>query len=295
MTRRKYLALLAASALRVRGQGISTRSVKPMPRGKPSGLPFNAHFIDVAETAGLRQPVIYGGIDRKQYILETVGCGAAFIDYDNDGWLDIFVLSGTRLEGPPDGCTNRLYKNNRDGTFTDVTDKAGLRRTGWASAVCIGDYNNDGHDDLFVTYWGQNVLYRNNGNGTFTDVTKEAGLLRPERWWNSGCTFVDTNRNGHLDLFVGTYLQFDPDKVPKPGENVNCNWKGIPVNCGPRGLPLGRCHLYPNNGDGTFKDISDASGISKAAGSYCMTAVAADFHYSGWPDIYVACDSTPSL
>jgi hypothetical protein len=276
-------------------QGVSTRSVKPLPKGKPSGLPFHAKFTDIAATAGLHATTIYGGIDKKQQIIETTGCGVAFIDYDEDGWLDIFVLCGTRLEGDPREATNRLYHNNRDGTFTDVTDKAGLRRTGWASAVCVGDYNNDGHDDLFVTYWGQNVLYRNNGNGTFTDVTKEAGLLQPERRWNSGCTFVDTNRNGHLDLFVGTYLQFDPEKVPKPGENVNCNWKGIPVNCGPRGLPLGRCYLYRNNGDGTFKDISDAAGISKAAGSYCMTAVAADFHDTGWPDIYVACDSTPSL
>jgi enediyne biosynthesis protein E4 len=287
--------LMALPGVAAWAQGVSTRSVKPMPKGKPSGLPFHARFTDIAAAAGLRATTIYGGIEKKQQIIETTGCGVAFFDYDQDGWLDIFVLSGTRLEGDPPEATNRLYHNNRDGTFTDVTDKAGLRRTGWASAVCIGDYNNDGHDDLFVTYWGQNVLYRNNGDGTFTDVTKQAGLLHPERRWGSGCTFVDTNRNGHLDLFVGTYLQFDPEKVPKPGENVNCTWKGIPVNCGPRGLPLGRCYLYRNNGDGTFKDISDSSGISKAAGSYCMTAVAADFHESGWPDIYVACDSTPSL
>jgi enediyne biosynthesis protein E4 len=293
--RRDWLKLLALPGVGAWAQGVSTRSVKPVPRGKPSGLPFHARFTDIAAAAGLRASTIYGGIDRKRQIIETTGCGVAFIDYDEDGWLDIFVLCGTRLEGDPQEATNRLYRNNRDGTFTDVTDKAGLRRTGWASAVCIGDYNNDGHDDLFVTYWGQNVLYRNNGDGTFTDVTKQAGLLQPERRWNSGCTFVDTNRNGHLDLFVGTYLQFDPEKVPKPGENVNCNWKGIPVNCGPRGLPMGRCYLYRNNGDGTFKDISDESGISKAAGSYCMTAVAADFHDTGWPDIYVACDSTPSL
>jgi len=210
-------------------QGVSTRSVKPQPKGKPSGLPFHAKFTDIAAAAGLRAATIYGGIEKKQQIIETTGCGVAFFDYDEDGWLDIFVLSGTRLEGDPQEATNRLYHNNRDGTFTDVTDKAGLRRTGWASAVCVGDYNNDGHDDLFVTYWGQNVLYRNNGDGTFTDVTKQAGLLHPERRWGSGCTFVDTNRNGHLDLFVGTYLQFDPEKVPKPGENVNCTWKGIAV------------------------------------------------------------------
>lgn len=293
--RRELLKLLAMPGVSAWAQGVSTRSVKALPKGKPSGLPFRAKFTDIAAAAGLRATTFYGGIDRKQQIIETTGCGCAFFDYDEDGWLDIFVLCGTRMEGDPAGATNRLYHNNRDGTFTDVTEKAGLLRTGWASAVCIGDYDNDGHDDLFVTYWGQNVLYRNNGNGTFTDVTKEAGLLTADRRWNSGCTFIDTNRNGHLDLFVGTYLQFDPAKVPKPGENVNCTWKGIPVNCGPRGLPMGRCYFYRNNGDGTFKDISDESGISKAAGGYCMTAVAADFHDTGWPDIYVACDSTPSL
>src|SRR5690349_23410653 len=250
MTRRKLLALLSTPALRLPGQGVSSRGVKPMPRGKPSGLPFNAHFVDVADKAGLRQPVIYGGIDRKQYIIETVGCGAAFIDYDNDGWLDIFLPSGTRLEGPPDGCTNRLYKNNRDGTFTDVTEKAGLHRTGWVSSVCIGDYNNDGFDDLFVTYWGQNVLYRNNGDGTFNDVTKEAGLLHEGTRWGAGCTFVDYNRDGHLDLFVANYLDFSFENVPKPGANVNCASKGIPVMCGPRGLPPGVAALYRNNGDG---------------------------------------------
>ena len=293
--RRDWLKFLALAGVKAWGQGVSTRSVKPAPRGKPSGLPFHAKFTDVAARAGLTATTIYGGIDRKQEIIETTGCGVAFFDYDGDGWLDIFVLSGTRLEGNPKDATNRLYKNNRDGTFTDVTDRAGLRRTGWASAVCVGDYNNDGHDDLFVTYYGQNVLYRNNGDGTFTDVTKEAGLLHPERRWCSGCTFVDTNRNGHLDLFVGTYLQFDPDKIPKPGENANCNWKGIPVNCGPRGLPLGRCYLYRNDGKGNFTDVSEEAGITKAQPSYCMTAVAADLHDSGWPDIYVACDSTPSL
>jgi len=293
--RRDWLKLLALTGVQAWAQGISTRSLKPLPRGKPSGLPFHARFTDIAAAAGLRAPTIYGGIDTKQAIIETTGCGAAFIDYDNDGWLDILVLCGTKLEGDPKEATNRLYRNNRDGTFTDVTEKAGLRRTGWASAVCVGDYNNDGHEDLFITYWGQNVLYRNNGDGTFTDVTKQAGLLDPERRWGSGCTFVDTNRNGHLDLFVGTYLDFDPEKIPKPGENANCNWKGIPVNCGPRGLPPGRCYLYRNNGDGTFTDVSEPAGIAAARGNYCMTAVAADFRGTGWPDIYVACDSTPSL
>ncbi len=293
-TRRNFVKLLASPAFGARGQGVASRNVKPAPRGKPSGLPFHAHFVDIAETAGLRAPVIYGEADRKSYILETVGCGAAFIDYDNDGWLDIFVLSGTNLAGSRD-TTNRLYKNNRDGTFTDVTDKAGLRRTGWASAVCVGDYNNDGFDDLFVTYWGRNVLYRNNGDGTFADVTKDAGLLRQEGRWGSGCTFLDYDRDGHLDLFVADYLQFDFNSVAKVGANSNCNWKGIPVNCGPRGLPAGMPALYRNNGNGTFTDVSVSSGVHKATGSYMLTTVAADFDNDGWPDIYVACDSTPSF
>jgi hypothetical protein len=266
-----------------------------MPRGKPSGLPFHAQFNDVAAAAGLRAPVIYGGADRKQYILETVGCGCAFIDYDQDGWLDIFLLSGSRLDGAPAAATNRLYKNNRDGTFADVTAKSGLGRSGWASAVAVGDFDNDGFDDLFITYWGQNVLYHNNGDGTFTDVTEKAGLRGARARWGSGCTFVDYNRDGLLDLCVATYLEFDFKSVPEPGKNSNCNWKGIPVHCGPRGLPPGSVSLYRNNGDGTFTDVTAASGLAKAKGSYAMTAVAADFDNDGWPDIYVACDSTPSF
>ena len=279
----------------LQGQGVSSRGVKAQPRGKPSGLPFDAKFIDVAQQAGLHAPVIYGPGDRKTYIVETVGCGCAFFDYDNDGWLDIFVLSGTMWDANPPDATNRLYHNNRDGTFTDITEKSGLERTGWASAVTVGDFNNDGHEDLFVTYWGQNVLYRNNGDGTFSDVTEQAGLLHPERRWGSGCTFIDYDRDGRLDLFVANYLDFDPKKVPKPGESSFCNWKGIPVNCGPRGLPPGYCTLYRNNGDGTFTDVSDKSGVIKAKGSYCMTTAVADFDDDGWPDVYVACDSTPSF
>ncbi len=295
LTRRNCLRLATAPAIAAWGQGISSRGVKPMPRGKPSGLPWHSRLVDVAEQAGLRAPVIYGGTTRKDYILETVGCGAAFIDYDNDGWLDIFILSGTRLENPPDTAYNRLYKNNRDGTFTDVSLQSGLKRSGWASGVCVGDFDNDGFDDLFVTYWGQNVLYRNNADGTFTDVTEKAGLLHKLTRWGAGCTFIDYDRDGKLDLFVSNYLDFDFAAIPKPGENVNCNWKGIPVNCGPRGLPPGSLALYHNNGDGTFTDVSVRSGLPKVRVGYAMTAVSADFDNDGWPDLYVACDSTPSL
>jgi enediyne biosynthesis protein E4 len=284
-----------AAAPRLLAQGVSSHTVKPVARPAPSGRPFYAHFVDVAATAGLHAPVIYGGVESKKYILEATGCGCAFLDYDNDGWIDIFLLSGTRLEGDPPGATNRLYKNNRDGTFTDVTEKAGLKAVGWASGVCIGDYNNDGFEDIFCTYFGQNRLYRNNGDGTFTDVTKAAGLWNDQPRWGAGCSFLDYNRDGHLDLFVSNYVRFSFEHAPVPGENVNCNWKGVPVECGPRGLPTGRHSLYRNNGDGTFTDVSQQSGIANATECYGMTVVAADLDEDGWTDILVACDSTPSL
>src|SRR5256712_13593710 len=278
-TRRGCLATLAAP-LAVGAQGIASRGVRPQPRGKPSGLPFHARFTDVADAAGLRLPVIYGDLSNNEYILETIGCGAAFFDYDNDGWLDIFLLSGTQRQGAPKEASNRLYKNNRDGTFPDVTAKAGLLRQGWASAVTVGDYNNDGHEDLFITYWGQNVLYRNNGDGTFTDVTSEAGLLEAGKRWGSGCTFVDYDRDGHLDLFVANYLEFDFAAVPRPRDNANCTWKGIPVNCGPRGLPPGKVSPYRHNGKGVFTDVSAGAGGAKAR-AYGVTPAAAEFAKEG--------------
>jgi enediyne biosynthesis protein E4 len=300
LTRRTFVQLslasvIPAAARRALAQGIASHTAKPLARSAPSGRPFLARFVDVAMAAGLRAPIVYGGVEGQKYILETIGCGCAFIDYDNDGWMDIFLLSGTRLEGNPEDATNRLYRNNRDGTFTDVTAKAGLRGVGWASGVCVGDYNNDGFDDIFCTYFGQNRLYRNNGDGTFTEVTKAAGLWHPQTRWGAGCSFIDYNRDGHLDLFVSNYVNFSFEHAPVPGENTNCNWKGIPVVCGPRGLPPGTHSLYRNNGDGTFTDVSREAGIAAATKCYGMTVVAADLDEDGWPDIYVACDSTPSL
>ena len=299
-TRRDFARLsLGSVALaatpRLLAQGVATHTAKPIARPAPSGRPFNAHFVDVASAAGLHAPVIYGGVDTNKYILESTGCGCAFIDYDNDGWMDIFLLSGTRLTGDPPSATNRLYQNNRDGTFTDVTEKAGLTQTGWACGVCMGDYNNDGFEDIFCTSFGQNRLYRNNGDGTFTDVTKSAGLWNEQARWGAGCSFLDYNRDGNLDLFVSNYLGFSFEHAPVAGENSNCNWKGVPVECGPRGLPTGRHSLYRNNGDGTFTDVSQQSGIAKAIECYGMTVIAADLDEDGWADIFVACDSTPSL
>lgn len=258
---------------------------------------FLVSFVDVFERAGLNDPIVYGGVDQKKYIIETNGCGVAFFDYDNDGWIDVFLLNGTRLEGSPKGKepTSKLYRNNRDGSFADVTPKSGLARTGWASAVTVGDYDNDGFDDLFTTYWGQNALYHNNGNGTFTDVTSRAGLGTRGSRWGSGCALVDYDRDGKLDLFVANYLKFDLAQAPEPGKGPNCLWKGIPVNCGPKGLPTDTNLLYHNKGDGTFADVSESSGIGKVRDRYPMTAVVTDFNDDGWPDIYVACDSTASI
>jgi hypothetical protein len=292
--KRSVAEMLAFSPLTAAAQGVADRHVKAQPKGSRSNQPFCSRLVDVAVQAGLHLPTIYGPVDHKDYILEAVGCGCAFIDYDNDGWIDIFLLSGTRRHSPPVEATNRLYHNNRDGTFTDITQQAGLTATGWASAVCIGDYNNDGFEDIFITYYGQNRLYRNNGNGTFTDVTKSAGLSNDPTRWGSGCTFVQLNQQGHLDLFVANYTGFDFATASLPGSAANCTWKGVPVSCGPRGLPPGSHSLYRNNGDGTFSDISRESGIADVKGDYGMTAVAADFSESGFQDIYLASDSTPS-
>jgi enediyne biosynthesis protein E4 len=257
--------------------------------------PFS-RFVDVASEAGLTQTMVYGERGQITYIVETTGAGCAFFDYDNDGWMDVFILGGRRLDGVPAGASNRLYRNDRDGTFTDVTAKAGLIDAGWANGVCVGDYNNDGFEDLFVSYYGQNRLYHNNGDGTFSDVTAKAGLLHPHTRFNTGCTFVDYNRDGLLDLFVSNYVEIDLANAPKPSLTVpNCNYEGVPTNCGPNGLGAPSHYLYRNNGDGTFSDVSKESGIAACRGSYGLTAVAFDADEDGWQDIFVACDSTPSL
>jgi hypothetical protein len=258
--------------------------------------PFSK-FVDVAQTAGLTQTTYYGDSTKNIYIVEVNGTGCAFLDYDNDGWMDIFMLGGRRLEGVPPGSSNRLYHNNRDGTFTDVTAKAGLLDpAGWACGVCVGDYNNDGFEDIYVTYYGQNRLYRNNGDGTFTDVTAKAGLHDSRTRFGSGCAFVDYNRDGLLDLFVSNYVEIDLATAPKPSLEVpNCNFEGVPTNCGPGGLGFPPHSLYRNNGDGTFTEVSKESGVAALRGSYGFTVIGFDVDEDGWQDIFVACDATPSL
>jgi hypothetical protein len=269
---------------------------RPAPKLLPSpvaGTPLGISFTDVARQSGLNAKTIYGGEHKNRYLLETTGCGVAFYDYDHDDWIDIFLVNGTRLDGFPKGQEpiSRLFKNNRDGTFTDVTLKAGVGRGGWGQGCCVGDYNNDGWNDLFVSYYGQNVLYRNNGNGTFTDVTEKAGLLQSKTRWNSGCAFIDYDRDGHLDLFVANYIDFDIKTAPLP-EAAGCAYKGIQVACGPPGLQGGKNILYRNNGDGTFTDVSQRSGMWDTIGTYGLSVAVSDIDGDGWPDIYVANDST---
>jgi enediyne biosynthesis protein E4 len=256
-----------------------------------------AYFTDVAKEAGLTMMNVFGGVDSKKYIIETTGTGVAMFDYDNDGWPDIFIVNGTKLEGFPAGKapTNHLYRNNHDGTFTDVTEKAGLARTGWGQGVCVGDYDNDGWEDLYVTYYGKNVLYHNNGNGTFTDVSDKAGVGGSGKAWGTGCAFVDYDRDGRVDLMVANYVDFDLSVTPAPGDRPSCIWKGVPVMCGPQGLPGAKNILYHNRGDGTFEDVTKKAHVDQTTGHYSFSVTTLDFDDDGWPDIFVACDSTPSI
>lgn len=265
-----------------------------------SAQQLDISFVNVARESGLNKKTIYGGEARNKYLLETTGCGVAFYDYDHDGWLDIFLVNGTRFAtrwSPTDAPISRLYKNNRDGTFTDVTIAAGLARTGWGSGCCVGDYNNDGLDDLFVTYWGDCSLWKNLGNGKFIDVAPQAGVTTRTKSGllrnNTGCAFVDYDKDGHLDLFVANYLDFDPKTAPLP-ESGPCKYRGMLVACGPPGLKGGKNILFHNNGNGSFTDVSEQSGILKTEGTYGLGVVVSDFDNDGWPDIYVANDSTSS-
>src|SRR6202049_114074 len=264
-------ALLLAS-------GLYAQQAKP---STPPSPPI-ATFTDIAEKAGLTAQNIFGGVDTKKYIIETTGTGVAIFDYDNDGWPDIFIVNATTLEGfpPKEAPSNHLYHNNHDGTFTDVTAKAGLTATGWGQGVCVGDYDNDGWEDLYVTYYGKNRLYHND-HGVFTEVAEKAGVAGTGKAWGTGCAFVDYNRDGHLDLMVANYVDFNIATVPKPGEGSSCVWKGVPVMCGPRGLPGAKNILYENHGDGTFADVSAKAHIDRTNGHFAFSVSTLDFDDDG--------------
>jgi len=261
----------------------------------PDDAPLGFSFKNTAREAGLTAITVYGGKDTNKYLLETTGCGVAVLDFDNDGWLDVFVVNGSVLEGFPHGGapTGHLYRNRHDGTFEDVTASSGLTQSGWGQAACAGDYDNDGRDDLFVTYWGQNRLFHNRGDGRFDDVTERARLKTAKPRWGAGCAFLDYDRDGRLDLFAANYIDFDLTSTPVP-ESGLCRYKGIPVACGPPGLPGGRNVLYHNAGDGTFEDVSERAGITRASGTYGLGVSTLDFNGDGWVDLYVANDSNPS-
>jgi hypothetical protein len=259
--------------------------------------PRPAWFVDVAPQAHITVRNVNGGIESKHYILESTGSGVAIIDYDNDGWPDIFLVNGQALKSE-DGATpasSHLFHNNRDGTFSDVTEQAGLTSESWSQGACVGDYDNDGYDDIFVTGYGHNRLFHNERNGRFREVGAAAGVAGNGHEWGTGCAFIDYDRDGKLDIAVANYVHFDLAKTPKPGADAGCMWKGVPVMCGPRGLPSAPNILYHNLGNGRFADVSKASGFERTPGHYCFSVTTIDYDEDGWPDIYMACDSTPSI
>jgi enediyne biosynthesis protein E4 len=284
---RLFVALLLLAAI--------TNAQQPYPPSTDHPPP--AWFIDVAAKAGITVRNVNGGIESKRYIIEATGSGVAILDYDRDGWPDIFLVNGTTLpsqksEGTP---TNHLFHNNHDGTFTDVTAKAGLISTGWGQGVCVGDYDNDGYDDLFVTGYGKNRLYHNQRDGTFKEVAEQAGVAGSGKEWGTGCAFIDYDRDGKLDIAVANYVHFDLAKTPAPGQAAGCIWKGVPVMCGPRGLESAPNILFHNLGNGRFEDVSRSSGFEKTLAHYCFSITTLDYNDDGWPDLYVACDSTPAI
>jgi enediyne biosynthesis protein E4 len=273
------------------GNGVAAPA-KPLPPGLKAPV---VNYEDIAAQAGLVGVNVSGAESNKQYIVETTGTGVAILDYDNDGLPDILLVNGDRFQPSGTPTTPLLYHNLGGLKFEDVTRKAGLTHTGWGQGVCAGDIDNDGNVDLFITQWGHNILYRNQGDGTFKDETQARGLATSGARWSTGCAFIDFNRDGALDLVVVHYIQFDPAATPHPGEKSQCQWKGLPVICGPRGLPGETVSLYQNDGHGHFTDVSDRMHITTPKNYYCFSPQVDDFDNDGWPDIYIACDSTASV
>jgi len=289
------LGCLAATALLPQGMGSPVKAVaRPSPAARSEVPAPPIDYRDIAPSLGLTAPNVYGGESKKRYILEMTGNGVAVVDYDNDGSPDLFFVDGTRLDGKP-AAGNRLYRNSGDGRFTDVTAAAGLARSGWGQGVCAADYDNDGHTDLLVTYYGYNVLYRNLGSGKFEDATRQSGLPLTGDRWATGCAFLDYDRDGFVDLFLSNYLGFELAKAQAPGSSPFCLWKGVSVFCGPKGFPGGQNILYRNERNGRFRDVSKQAGVALPGLHYGLGVVASDFDNDGWPDLYVACDSTPGI
>lgn len=290
------LLLLSVFAQCSNPQGMATGGTAVPARPLPPGMkPPIVDFRDIAAQAGLRGVNVSGSETSKAYIVETTGNGVAIFDYDGDGLPDIFFVNSGLLDKGAAQPRHYLYRNRGGLKFEDVTAKAGITRTGWGQGVCVGDIDNHGYPDLFITQWGQNVLYRNMGDGTFRDETKERGLLQPKDRWSTGCAFLDFNRDGYLDLLVVHYVDFDIKHTPHPGEMSQCQWKGRPVMCGPRGLPPETLSFYENDGHGHFIDVSDKVHITGSKSYYGFSPVVADFDNDGYPDIFVACDSTANL
>jgi hypothetical protein len=256
-------------------------------------------FQEIAQKAGLAAWHHVMGTPQKQFILETVGSGLALLDYDNDGWLDIYLVNGSTydaLAGKAKPPRAALFHNNHDGTFTDVAEKAGVTNERWGFGAVVGDYDNDGWPDIYVTNFGRNRLYHNNHDGTFTDVAEKAGVTLGN--WSTAATFGDYDHDGRLDLFVAGYVHYDVDRPPIPGSSVvafpSCQFRGVNVMCGPRGLKGEPDHLFHNNGDGTFTDVSVKAGVSDPNAYYGLAAVFADINNDGRPDLMVANDSCPN-
>ena len=288
----KALALLPVFAF-AQGVAIPKREARASPLVKADIAAPPVQFEDIAARAGLTFRHVSGDPVNKQYLVESTGSGVALVDYDNDGLLDIFFVNATRWQ--PSKETGALFHNLGRLRFEDVTAKAGIGKAGWGQGVCAGDYDGDGFQDIFVTYWGKNVLYRNERNGTFRDVTAEAGLVTKENRWSTGCAFLDYDRDGKLDLAIANYAQLDPATTPKPGANPLCMYKGLAVMCGPRGLPGGSNLLFHNSGGGKFQNVSAAAGFSRPSGYYGFAVLTGDFNNDGWADVYIANDSTPSV
>ena len=270
------------------------RAMPPLPL--PEGVvPSQVNFVDIAERAGLALGGAPSAPGEMTYLTETTGGGVALIDYDNDGLLDVFFAGSVNSDSPSRETAHRLYRNQGNLRFDDVSAEAGLQRKGWGQGVCAGDVDQDGHVDLFVTHWGADSLLRNiNGTG-FRDEAEQRGLAGGSDRWSSGCSFLDFDRDGDLDLFVAHYVEFDQATTPLPGEAPQCAWKGAPIPCGPRGLAAESMSLFANDGKGYFEDVSVTSGVATAKRYHGLGVLSSDFDGDGWPDVFVACDSTANL